>query len=92
MLTLLEIKRHLREGEFTSVGGYPKYFVACDGSPLSFDWVRDNWANVVNDYVGLKHPSIAVVDINWEDCDLVCEGSGQRIPSAYAEGEAESAM
>ena len=83
--TLNDIKLHLREGQFTSLGGYPKFFVACDGSALSFDWVRDNWKDVCHDYISFESPVIDGVAINWEDPDLYCDGSNKRITSAYAD-------
>jgi hypothetical protein len=83
--TLNDIKLHLREGQFTSLGGYPKFFVGFDGSVLSFDWVRDNWKEVCHDYISCDDEKIVGVDINWEDPNLYCDGSNERIPSAYAD-------
>ena len=87
-MTLAEIKGRLRSGAFAWPGGYPIYFVTSDGAALSFKAVRQEWRNIVsahlqNDTRGGWH--IAGADINWEDPDLYCDHTGERIESAYAE-------
>jgi hypothetical protein len=90
-MTLLEIKRQLRDGQYAWPGGYPKFFITEDGAALSFDTVRKEWRNVVWSHLAAKHNApndgwrIAGCDINWEDSELVCDHSGQKIESAYGE-------
>lgn len=90
MLSLLKIKRALRNGPYTWPGGYPLYFITEDGCALSFASVRSNWREVVSDH--LQHCpchrggwALAAVETNWEDAELTCDHSGERIESAYAE-------
>lgn len=87
-MTLREIKERLRAGAYAWPGGYPIFFVTTDGAPLSFATVKDNWRQIVdahlrNDrYCGWH---IADAQINWEDNDLYCDCTGERIESAYGE-------
>jgi hypothetical protein len=86
-VTLLEIKRRLRDGKYAWPGGYPLYFVTRDGATLSFDAVRKEWRNVVWDH--LRDAStgwrIEACEINYEDPELFCDHTNKRIESAYAE-------
>lgn len=89
-----DLARDLREGPYTSLGGYPKFFVSRDGCTLSFKTVLEH-AKLCLRATGQAKPALEDLqwaiygaDINWEDPDLYCEHSGERIPSAYAEPEA----
>ena len=86
-MNLSEIKNELRLGEYAWPGGYPKYFIASDGESLSYDSVRSNWKNIVWSHLnGVRDDwHIQAVDINWEDDNLYCAHSGNRIESAYGE-------
>ena len=87
VMPLAKIKAHLRDGKYAD-GGYPKYFVAVDGGELSFAAVRENWREVVSAHLRRDDTGgwlIHGVDINYEDPDLRCAHTGERIESAYAE-------
>jgi hypothetical protein len=89
-MTLLDIKIALRHGKYAWPGGYPAFFVTSDGAALSFEAVRAEWRNVVDAH--LRNDTgcgwhIAGYDINWNDPDLFCDHTNQRIESAYAEPE-----
>jgi hypothetical protein len=82
-----ELKQALRNGPHAWPGGYPLYFVADDGETLSFDAVRQEFKQII---YSMRHGirdgwNIADVDVNWEDPDLFCAHTGERIPSAYSE-------
>lgn len=86
--SIADVKAALRHGEYAWPGGYQMYFVTSDGAALSFETVRAEWANVVQDHMDDNRGGgwhIAGVDINYEDPDLHCDHSGKRIESAYAE-------
>ena len=86
-MTLLAIKQQLRAGKYAWPGGYPLYFVTSDGAALSFCAVRAEWRNVVAAHLTKDTRSgwhIAGADVNWEDGDLYCDHTGERIESAYA--------
>lgn len=94
-MQLKELSRSLREGPFTSLGSYPKFWMTADQGVLSFDaivenlWLvyratRDYNQNVITQEV--KQWAITAVQVNWEDPDLYCDHTGNRIESAHAEG------
>lgn len=67
------------------------YFLASDMEPLSFESVQENWRQIVSAHLTGCNADwlMAGVEVNWEDADLYCTHSGERIPSAYAEPEEE---
>lgn len=69
----------------TDLGGYPLYYVTADGGVLSPEAVRENQA-LTNDPDD-KQWYVVRAEVNYEDPDLYCEHTGERIPSAYAEPE-----
>lgn len=88
-MTLLEIKRLLRNGSYAWPGGYPMFFITNDSEVLSFDAVRKNWRNVCEAHIckAYRHTGwfIVACDINWEDTELYCSETSKKIPSAYGE-------
>lgn len=81
-----ELKAALRYGSTTDLGGYPLYFIAADGQALSFAAVRANLRTVLEAMRdGDKQWSPVAVEINYEDGELTCAHTGERIPSAYAD-------
>ena len=92
-MTLGDVKQALRAGPYAWPGGYPLYFIAADGAPLSFGAVRERFREVCADMLGTSRLSqwrLIGLEVNWEDPALVCEHTGARIESAYAEDEAEA--
>jgi hypothetical protein len=87
--TTADLKTALRNGQYAWPGGYPLYFIADDGEPLSFEAVRDQVKQVMWE---IKHKTaragwrVIACQVNWEDPDLYCAHSGRRIESAYCEG------
>lgn len=85
--TVSDVKSALRYGNYSDVGGYPLFFITSDGSALSFESARDNFYQVC---YSIKHDindgwKITGVDINYEDNDLYCEHSGEKIDCAYGD-------
>ena len=85
--TAKDLKQALRSGPYAWPGGYPLYFITSDGAALSFKAVRENlrsvlWSikNGVND--GWR---VQAMDINYEDNELYCDHTGEKIESAYGE-------
>lgn len=88
--TVRDLMRDLRSGPYTSVGSYPTYFLASDGEALSHKAVRANlWtiARAVRDQSHWGGWQVVGFDVNWEDPELYCSDTGERIESAYAEPE-----
>lgn len=89
-MTLAEIKKALRDGPYAWPGGYPMYFVMGDGEPMSFKAVRQEWRQIVAAHLRGADTGewfVAGADINWEDGELYCAHTNERIESAYAEPE-----
>jgi len=82
-------KNALRAGPYAWPGGYPIYFIASDGEALSFDAARQNARQIIQ---AIRNHSrcgwrVIATAINWEDADLYCAHTGERIQSAYGEVE-----
>jgi hypothetical protein len=85
--TISDFRRDMRLGQYAWPGGYPRYFVMADGEPLSFEAAKAERRLILEairdqDDSGWR---IVGVDINWEDPDLFCSHTNNRIESAYAE-------
>ena len=87
MYTVKQLKEQLRAGQYAWPGGYPQYFIADDGDALSFDAVRENYRQVIEAIRDRDRNGWRIVgcNVNWEDANLYCAHTGQRIESAYAE-------
>lgn len=82
-----DLFRHLREGRFTSVGSYPIFYVTCRCDVLSVDHVLANALDYGRKARCGDRDAIAAADVNWENPELYCDATGDRIESAYAEDE-----
>jgi len=84
--------RHLLEsikaGPYAWPGGYPLFFWTIDGAPISFAEVESHARRYAEDIRNRSNDRIIGMEINWEDADLCCEVTGDRIESAYAEDDA----
>jgi hypothetical protein len=88
MMALSELKTRLRSGPYAWPGGYPVFFVTTDGGALSYRAVRECWREVVSAHLRNDRRcgwAIDGADINWEDEDLICDHTGERIENAYGE-------
>lgn len=88
--TVKELMQSLREGKYTSAGGYPKFWLCDDGAALSYEaMVAEIWlvARAVRDR-DRNGWRVVGYDINWDDPDLCCAHTGELIPSAYGEPDA----
>jgi hypothetical protein len=82
-----DLKNAIRSGAYTFPGCYPLFFITSDGAALSFDSVKANFRSVLWSIKNKVNDGWRVVgcDANWEDGELTCDHSGERIESAYAE-------
>ena len=83
-----EIRDALKRGPYAWPGGYPVYFLTSDGEALCFKSVEKNLDLVLEasregDNTGGW--MVVGLEVNWEDPDLYCSDTNERIPSAYAE-------
>lgn len=84
--TISDFRRDMRNGAYAWPGGYPLYFVCHDGEPLSFVAAKANRRLILESLCDGTNDGWRVVgvDVNWEDGDLRCAHTGDRIESAYA--------
>ena len=89
--TLAAVKAVLRAGPYAWPGGYPLFLLTGDCEALSFDAARECWREIVAEAITGGDPAWQIIGckVNWEDPALFCCHSGARIPSAYAEDDAE---
>ena len=83
--TVAQFKATLRNGSHTDLGGYPMFFITSDGGALSFESAIENYSEII-DSIKNDHSDgwrIVACDINYEDSDLSCCHSGDKIESAY---------
>jgi hypothetical protein len=84
------IKQALRD-KYAWPGGYPLYLVTADGEALSIDAARDNWREICAAHMRAgfydREWFIAGVAVNYENPQLYCAHTGDRIESAYAEDD-----
>ena len=87
--TVAAFKAALRHGQRTALGGYPLYFITSDGEALSFKAARENFTQIVDSIANGHNDGWRIVgqDINYEDEDLFCAHTGERIASAYGNEE-----
>lgn len=88
MNNLINVKTALRN-KYAWPGGYPLFLLMDDGAAVSIDAARAHWRDIVAAHLkGHNRKSgfgVAAVAINWEDANLYCDISGERIESAYAD-------
>jgi hypothetical protein len=87
-MTTASLKTALRNGKYAWPGGYPIYFITSDGEPLSFDTVKENYREVLYAMKYFQNFSgwyVVAYEVNWEDDNLFCAHSGEKIESAYGE-------
>jgi hypothetical protein len=88
---VFDFNKALAQGPYVWPGGYPLYFVCADGGALSFKAAQEN-AGLIRDAI-IAHDAgsgwcVVGMDVNYEDTELTCDHTGERIESAYGE-EAE---
>jgi hypothetical protein len=86
--SISDFRKAMRNGPYAWPGGYPVYFITSDGAALSFKAAKQERRNILealkdNDTRSGWH--ICGADINWEDCELMCDHTGERIEAAYCD-------
>lgn len=89
--SISDFRRAVRNGPYAWPGGYPLYWIMSDGAAVAFDVARVSWEGrrmleALLDNANDGWRPIAL-EINWEDTELYCEHTGERIPSAYGADE-----
>lgn len=85
-MNVAQFNAALAAGPYAWPGGYPLYFVMADGEALSFkaaeaeaDLIRQAIADGARDWMPVA------IEVNWEDTELMCVHTNERIESAYSE-------
>lgn len=66
-------------------GGYPRFFITDDGAALSYAAAKQN-KRLIRHAIRTKSNCgwrVVGCEINWEDGELYCAHSNERIESAY---------
>jgi hypothetical protein len=94
--SISDFRKAVRNGPYAWPGGYPLYWIMADGSAIAFDVARVSYEGrrmleALRDNATGNWPARAdewrpvAIEINWEDENLVCDHTGENIPSAYGE-------
>ena len=85
--SISDFRKAMRNGPYAWPGGYPTYFITSDGAALSYAAVRNNLRNVIEAISTRTDDGWRVtgMDVNYENRDLVCDETGEPIPSAYGD-------
>jgi hypothetical protein len=70
-------------------GGYPRYFITSDGEALSYKAAREE-ARQIRDAIESNSKNgwcVVGCDVNWEDQELTCAHTDERIECAYPPDE-----
>lgn len=83
----LRLADQLASNPYAWPGGYPMFAVMTDGAALCHHCAKTERQSI-GTTTGSDGWTMAGLDVNWEDSNLLCDHCGQRIESAYAEPEA----
>jgi hypothetical protein len=87
--TVQQFRGAVQYGPYAWPGGYPLFFLTDEGEALSFEALDEpDVTEAIERAIehGLRDGwRVVGVAINWEDSDLRCAHTGERIPSAYAD-------
>jgi hypothetical protein len=85
--SVAQFRKDLKE-PYAWPGGYPRFFLTNDGEALSFKEAKANARQImeaIRDHDRSSGWLVVGADVNWEDDDLYCAHSGDKIESAYGE-------
>ena len=88
-MTTKQFKDAIRNGAYAWPGGYQMFFLCADGEALSFAAAKQEAKQIIREIRDNSNCGWRVVafDINWEDSDLRCAHTGERIPSSYGDAD-----
>lgn len=92
--TVFDFNKALEIGPYAWPGGYPLYFITADGAALSWQAVIDE-QGLIRDSI-IEYPfnddqwpaftdgwRVVAMEVNYEDDDLYCDHTGNKIEPAY---------
>ena len=90
--TISDFRTAMRRGPYAWPGGYPCYFLLSDGEALSFNAAKQERRSILEalrDYQTDKRERSGwrpiALEINYEDSELFCAHTGERIETAYTD-------
>ena len=91
--SISDFRRAVRNGPYAWPGGYPCYWLMADGEACAFEVSKSQRREMLEALADYQDPGNTynnywrpvALEINWEDADLFCVHTGQRIESAYAD-------
>ena len=86
--TISDFRAAIRHGKYDADCGYPVYFITADGAALSFDAAKEEKRCIIEAIADDDRSSgwrVVAADINWEDSDLICDHTYEKIESAYSD-------
>lgn len=88
--TIGDFRRAVRMGPYAWPGGYPLYWVLGDGGALKWDQCKDRFVRremltALRDTHRSDQWRPVAVEINYEDADLYCDHTSERIECAYGD-------
>ena len=87
MKTSAEIREEFVKNPFAWPGGYPIFAITDDGGAICRHCAKTEAESIDSAYPGDGWHLIGL-QINWEDCDLICDHCGKNIESAYCQEDA----
>ena len=87
MANTSEFKNFIRNGSRTSMGGYPVFMITKDCGCLCYKCAKENAKLIIESTRNESASDWQYIasDVNWEDCDLICDNCWDKIESAYGE-------
>jgi hypothetical protein len=86
--TVSDFRRIYRAGPYAWPGSYPCYFVTADGGVLSWKAAKECRREILHAIASDDSRSgwrVVAVEVNYEDANLVCDHTGEKIPAAYVD-------
>lgn len=87
--SISDFRKAIRSGPYAWPGGYPLYFITSDGGALAFTTASTERRCILEALRDQDNSGWRVIgmDVNWEDEQLTCDHTGERIESAYGENQ-----
>jgi len=92
--SISDFRTAIRNGAYAWPGGYPLYFIMADGEAVSFAATKDKWtrrqiiealADNARGAYGDHSWFPVALEVNWENTELYCAVTNDRIESAYGD-------
>jgi len=85
--SISDFRRAVRNGPYAWPGGYPLFWIMSDGEACAFHVAKDERRNMLDALANQDNSGWRPValEINWEDTELYCAHTNEKIESAYGD-------